>query len=548
MLPTLLPFLLALVPQATPAHAGLHPADAVLYAELGDVQGVLTAYENAPLLRLANDERVKSLITETGMPFEGSVQGLIAMATASAGPQVSQLLSALRGVSVSVALRTGADLPFAGEVVLGFADAEQAAGARDVFVGMAQNHEPVTATLPGVQRVWGNDPAKSAWMAVSGSNLVVGVGALQIEEFVGRSGGEGDHLGKHWKTPAAFSGAAGTTIAWFALRSSPEVFGMLSMLTGGKLSALPADMNPLASSAVGRIQMVGSRFITELFGENRSDGAPIDASWLAPVPDDAMLVFSRAVKGAEASAKIRELLAKDPRVAGMLADLEEKVGFGPERLVSHLGPGMTAYLMPIAGMGLPESRVWIDCDDPAAFQKDLETFVGALAEMAPGFEVKTRGYKVRNADGERVEFPITTIGLPAEIAQPAPMIQLSPSFVAVGNRLVFAMNSLDIKGELKRLYGADAQPIDPAHSPLNAHGLKLPAGATTVVMMDWAGFLKGIYDFAKIAIGMQGDALPFDASKLPPGEIFAEYFKPTLFTSTPVEGGQYRRNEASFGP
>lgn len=552
MLPTLLPVLLALAPplstQGAPAHAALHPSDAVLYVELGDVQGLLKAYQGAPLLKLVNDERIKSLVTEAGLPFEGSPQGLLAMATADADPQVAQLLTSLKGVSMSASMRTGSEVPVAVEVVLGFADAAQAAGARDMIVGMAPNHEPVTSTLPGVQRVWGATPAQGGWVAVSGANLVLGGGALPLEEYVGRSGGEGDDLAKHWKTPAAFGGSAGTTIGWFAFRSSPELVGMLSAMTGGKLAMLPPDMNPLGTSCVGRMQMVGDRFVTELFGEKKSDAPPIDPSWLAPVPDEAMFVFSRAVKGAQAATKIRELLAKDPNTAAMLSSIEEKVGFGPERLFAHLGPGMTAYLMPLAGMGLPESRLWIDCDDPAAFQTDLETFFTAMADVLPGYEVKSRPYKVKNAAGERVEYPVVTISLPNDIAQMNPMISLSPSFTVVGKKLVFALNSLDIKSELKRLYGEEAVTIDPAHSPLTAAGLKLPAGAQTVVMMDWAKLLKGVYDTAKMFASMQGDALPIDPAKLPPGEIFGEYLKPTLFTSTPVEGGQYRRNEASFGP
>jgi hypothetical protein len=44
------------------------------------------------------------------------------------------------------------------------------------------------------------------------------------------------------------------------------------------------------------------------------------------------------------------------------------------------------------------------------------------------------------------------------------------------------------------------------------------------------------------------EEMPFDLAKLPPPELFIQYFKPTFHYSKGAGAGLYRRNEASFGP
>ena len=66
--------------------------------------------------------------------------------------------------------------------------------------------------------------------------------------------------------------------------------------------------------------------------------------------------------------------------------------------------------------------------------------------------------------------------------------------------------------------------------------------------MDWAKLLGSALDMFKAFAPMAGDQIPFDVTKLPPGSIFAEFFKPTFHYSKPVASGLYRRNEGSFGP
>jgi hypothetical protein len=67
--------------------------------------------------------------------------------------------------------------------------------------------------------------------------------------------------------------------------------------------------------------------------------------------------------------------------------------------------------------------------------------------------------------------------------------------------------------------------------------------------MDWGKLLASIIGTVKAFAGMAGpEAMPFDLAKLPPPEMFGQYFRPTIHYTKSTAGGLYRRNEASFGP
>src|SRR5262249_50624810 len=165
-----------------------------------------------------------------------------------------------------------------------------------------------------------------------------------------------------------------------------------------------SDFNPLGGPRVARMQLVDNRFVTELFAPGGDTGGKaVEASWLEPVTDSAMLVYSTAIDGAAVAKKGRALISKDQQGAATLAAMEQELGFGPERVLPPLGPGLTLYLGPLSGF-LPVTSIWVDCDDPAAFQKDLEALIGSLGETIPGLEVKTKPYTVKNAKtGEKVQ-------------------------------------------------------------------------------------------------------------------------------------------------
>lgn len=558
---------LALSTQGGPVHASLHPAATDLYLEVGDATALLRDLDGAPILRFLRDERLKGLFDELGQSPARPLDALLEEGLGMAMPEAltGGWIDGLKTVSISgLALGPGSDTvaPVAVLAVVDFANPEQAAALMAFVLTRASAHEPMSGTLPGVERLKLSDkPAGDLWCMTVGSRLVLGNSAAKVEDYAARADKKANGLATgetFQKQLAALEPAKGTPVLWFALaRPLGEILAAVQKPeeSGEEmafLSQIPPDMNPFASARVARMQLVGQRFVTEMISSEvpgASAAKPIDLAWLEPVPTGSMIVYASAFDGAAAGKRMRELLAKDEASAASLAAIEQKLGFGPERVLAHLGPGMTVYAAPLAGLALPETRAWIACADPAAFTKEYEALIGALGETLPGFEVKTKPYKVKKSGTEeRVEIPITTLTLPPGLVQ-IPMISIAPSFAPVGNKLVFGLSSMDVKNELKRVYAGDGEPIVAGGKPLAAMGFEPPAGVSAVFVMDWAKLLGGVVSMVKGLAGMAGpEAMPFDLNKLPPPEMFAEYFKPTFHYAKDMKGGTYRRHEASFGP
>jgi len=570
-----LPTILAPVPTSTgsgstgearaaggPVHAALHPEKADVYFELGDLAGLLAAYDRAPLFQLLADERVQKLMTGLGADYYPSLRTLLGRALAGkmAPDRADAWLDGIKTLSFSLTAQ-GGDPAFAFNLVAEFGDATLAREVEQLLLTRTPGHEALASSVPGVQKIVLE--GTSGWEVVVGSRLAIGTGAASPEEYVARAekkapGFEGQAaLAQATKV---FSPSEGTPVFWFALsRSLSDVLrssGLADARTLGMLDELPAELNPVSGARVARMQMVGSRFVTEIFsgatgdtqGSQALGGAPLQKAWLEPVPSGAMLILSSALDGAQLGRELRAAIAKDESSTQALAAIESKVGFGPERMLERLGPAFCLYAMPVAGLALPETRIWVDCSDPAAFQADLEAFLGALGEVLPGFGARARGYKVKDpSSGERIETPVTTITLPPGLIELGPMISISPSFAPVGSKLVCALTSMDVKNELKRVIGGEGEPIVAGADALAARGLALPEGARSTLVMDWGQLLVGLYNLGKTFAAMAPDQVPFDLAQAPPAEIFTEHFKPTFYFSKPVEGGLYRRNEASFG-
>ncbi|MSR63853.1 MAG: hypothetical protein EXS08_15620 [Planctomycetes bacterium] len=558
---------LALATQGTPVHADLHPAEADIYVELGDVSSLLTLLDGAPMLHLLRDARLKPLFDEVGQSPERPLGELVQLGLSMVAPQPKSeaWLGGLKTVSFSlVALGPGSETqpPVGFELVADFTTAEQAAALQSFLLAEAPKHEALSASLPGVELLhFGASTREDAWSVAVGPRVIAGSSATKVDDYVARAAKKGGGLAGHetfQKQLAMLEKPTGAPLLWFALsRPAVEIFKTLQKPGEGQeqlafLDQIPSDLNPLASPRMARMQMVGERFVTELCGAD--DGSlsaqkPVDPAWLEPVPKDSMLVYASAFDGASAGKRMRALLAKDEQSAATLAALETKLGFGPERVLARLGPGLTTYVGPLQGLGLPKTFAWLDCEDPPAFTADFEALIKALGETLPGFAIKTKPYKVKKAGTEeKVEIPLTTVTLPPGMNQ-IPMIQISPSFAAVGKRLVFALNSMDVKEELRRTIGGEGEAIVPGTNMLSSLGFSLPAEARSVIVMDWAKLLGGIVSTVKAFAGMAGpEAMPFDLAKLPPPELFTQYLKPTFHFAKPASGGTYRRNEASFGP
>jgi len=547
---------LAIAPQGDPIHASLHPAAADLYLEFSDVAGLWKAYEQAPVVQFLRDERISGFLSGLGVQIDPSPQALAKTALASAMPGADSWLDGLKSFSLSLTVpgsQAEGEAPYLLQAVADFAEPAQADALKAALLARAP-HEPLTAPLPGVERLMlGDSPADQPWIVSIGPRLIAGGGSAKVDDFAARSENKGP--GFAGKTPASFSKSSGTTVLWFHLsRPLLEILQSAEQESGDIaidfLEQLPSEWNPVGSARTGRMQMVGDRFVTEMLSAEKGavPGKPIETSWLEPVPSGAMLVYSTAIDGEALGKQMRALAAKDEQQGAALAAIEQKLGFGPERVLARLGPALTVYAMPVTGLGLPETRVWVDCADPAAFQADLEALLNALGEIQPGFAAKSRPYKVKNEKTqEKTEVPVVSITLPPGMADLGPMFSIAPSFSPVGKKLIFALSQLAVKDELKRVYGAEGEPITPGANPLAARGFALPEGALSVVLMDWGKLFAGLMNVAKSMGPLIGDALPFDVAKLPPGEVFTQYLKPTFHYSKPVEGGRYRRNEASFG-
>jgi len=551
--------LLALAPQA-PAHATLHPADSDLYVEVVEVQRTLQVLDQAPLVRFLRDEKVKTLFEKLGQPTDRPLGELFQLILDGAleGAASKDWLAGLATVSVSLAPTPGGPEPAGMLLLVDFAAAEQAAAFRaGVRAGFAQQ-EPVAGSLAGLERLVPAEGAgREVWIVTLGTRVAIGSRATKPEDVTARAEGKLGGLAQHEpfaKRLAGLGSASGTPLLWFALaRPLREV---AQALGSGEQSLevierAPESLNVFAHPCAARIVMAGERIVSEMVTSEPADASdrPIDLAWLAPVPSDTMLFFSSAFDGAAAAKRLREILAGNEEAAAALAAIEQKLGYGPERLLSRLGPGLTFYAAAPGGLGLPDSRLWIDCEDPAAFASEFEALIGAMGELLPGYQAKTKPYKVKvQGSDERLEVPVTTLTLPPDAVQ-IPMISLSPSFAPVGKRLVFGFGSMDVKSELKRVHSGDGEPIQADANPLAARGFALPEKAATVVVMDWGKLLSGLIGTAKAFAGMASpEDLPFDLALLPTPELLRQYFQPTFYYSRPIEGGTYRRNEASFGP
>jgi len=552
--------LLCLSFQGQPVHADLHPKNADVYVELADASLMWPALEGAPLVRFLRDEDVQSLLTGLGQKVDGTLQSLVQGLIQQSQPEwkAENWFPALKGFSFSmVALgpETETRAAFGSLVVVDFGTPEAAQAFAGVLSAQADKIEP-HPSLAGVQRLAGSQASEDQWCSVQGTRCVLGNSGSLVDDFVARADkkSEGVARAELFQKFGKLEAPQGTTLGWMLLaRPIGDLVAAMSADGDGPadmLRQVPSDLNPLGSARIARLQMVGGRYVTEMLAPKVAGDSEkaVDAAWVAPVPADAMLVYTSAFDGVAAAKTLRGLLGGSEELAASLAAMEQKLGFGLERVFSHLGPGMSVSMGTLSGLGLPEMKAFVDCADPAAFTRDVEAFCAALAESVPNVNAKTKGYKVKKAGAdEKVEIPVTTISLPPEFA-PNPMISISPSFAPAGGKLVFALNSMDVKNELKRILGGDNGGVTPDANPFAKHGFKLAAGTTSAVVMDWAKLISGLVDMAKAFVPMMGAEVPFDLNKLPSKEKIASFFAPTFHHARVTPDGIYRRNEGSFGP
>lgn len=555
-------FLLALAPQG-PAHAGLHPSNAEVFLEVVEIKSSLQALEQAPLVRFLRDEKMKALFEQLGQPTDRPLGAWIQtiLDQQLTGAHADARVGGLASASASLVTTPGGPDPIAILVLADLATEEAASALQDAVVAGFERHEPVSDSIPGLVRLLqSSTTAPEFWCATRGTRVLLGSRGSKPEEAVARAEGKLAGLAANEafsKRQAALGANVGTPLLWFSLarplRELTQSMGMGEEMGAGLrvVDRAPESLNLFSQPCAARICLAGERIVSEMVTSEPADAQakPVAAAWLEPVPPGTMLVFSSAFDGADAAKRLREILSSDEARAATLAAIEQKLGYGPERLLARLGPGMTFYAAPPSGIGLPDSRLWIDCDDPAAFASEFEALITAMGDLLPGFQAKTKPYKVKvKGTEEKVEVAVTTLTLPPGAVQ-IPMISLSPSFAPVGKKLVFGFGSMDVKSELKRVHSGEGEPIVAGANPLAALGFELPSSAEALVVMDWAKLLGGVVGTIQAFAGMASpEDLPFDLKLLPTPEMFAQYFRPTFYYSKQIEGGTYRRNEASFGP
>lgn len=559
--------LLVLAQSQAPAHAALHPESADVYLELGELPALWKAYEGAPLARLLRDEKVGGFLRGLGLQLEASpaklFEGLLASEFPASG--VDAWFDGLEKASLSLGASTASDAPtWTLTAIADFAEPAQCEVAKQALFALASAHAPLEGqSALGAERLTLDQPKLELWCRSDERRLILGGGATTPADVQARKDGAQGFAGDPslQRAQSAFAKASGATIFWYAQRRSP--LELLSALFPGDpqlasarqaLAKVPAG-DLLSGERALRMQLAGDRFVTEIFSSEPDKDAkhvlgnqPIQGAWLEPIPSKTMFAYASALDGAALANMLKGLLAKDEASSAALAALEKKLGFGVERIFGRLGPGLTVYSDAPAGPGLPEVRVWIDCSDPDAFQADLEQFVTAFGETMPGFTLRTRGYRVSNeATGAKIEIPVTTLTLPQEMAQLGPMSP-SPSYARVGNKLVLALSSSNVKSELKRIHGGEGEPIVAGENIFVKRKVALPEDARSVVMMDWGSLIASALNMLKTLGPMLGDQLPFDLASLPQAYDVTQFFQPTYHYSRKVEGGTYRRNEGSFGP
>lgn len=532
-------------------HADLHPSDAELFLELPDATALVAAYDGAPMVQTFRDEAVRSFFA--GLPVDPahSLKSIGTMLVP--GRDLTAVFAGVEAVSLSASLGTDPARPelLAFQAVLDLASPDLAAqvlrGLHELVAVETSAEGPTSFTfeqLPGVP----------CWSLLEESRLVLGGGRATPEAYAARRRGEG----ASWTSSALarsarerLSHAGGAVVVRAQQSRSPlETLVILGGLASGGDAAVEifAGLDPFAGPSAFEMRLVGSRFVTEVFspageGAAGASAVALDPTWLSRLPADVVAFYSCAFDAAAISEGGRKLLAASG-LEGSAEELETKVGFPLEQLFGRMGPGLLGYVLPLAGIGVPPTYLWIELREPAEFSAALEAFCAKLPELVPGASAETRDYRPKNAaTGERERIPVTSIQLPPGTVDLGPL-SVSPSLAVVGDRLVLGTSAMSLKKELKRFF---EEPATAAGPPAE---LGIAPGTRSVLWVDWGGLIEGVVEIVRgLGSLLSGfGELPFDPKALPNPQVFTRAMQPTVHTSRRVDGGILRRHEASFGP
>jgi hypothetical protein len=400
-------------------------------------------------------------------------------------------------------------------------------------------------------------PASKLWIAHSSATVVVAAGRFDLAKLEAGATGKAASLAttKHAAPLMARLGAPrGVTVTsgWFDGRTLSALHANREALTRREASLL---LGLGEAQLAWRFQLVGERFSNDLLWLGRREDSllgllgdkPAPAEALAYVPSDAVGFFAAHVDTQALRAQVAAALAnKDEGESGadQLAALEAKHGFDLDADISaNLKGGVAGYLLPLAGLGLPNLGLIAGVRDVAAFERGARGLFKALGE------VEGAGYSVR--ESKYRDAPLWTLNFDAEGADPQLAAFLpSPTLAIVKDRVIVTLTSLRAKKEIKRALGEEDGPHAVA-----SDASRFPADAGFNGWMDWATTIDGLYGMARSGLAMFGGQLqlPIDMAALmtalpESARVFTRFFEPTTLTMRAVDGGYAMRWETSFGP
>ncbi len=416
------------------------------------------------------------------------------------------------------------------------------------------------ATLTAGWRRWRwslGDEQQLAWLAHKDATLVIGAGSSELEELIARGADPARGLSTRgaWAALEAAGGAArGASI----VRGSFDVralIGLEQLADSSRRNALGGVLSMFDDvHGAWRTQLDGARFVTDVTWNSASADSllrlmgaqPAPREAFADVPADAVGFFVAHLDAQAARAQLATLLAADASSsdADALAELERQFEFDFDaQIVENLRGGVSAYLLPYTGIGLPQIGLIAALRDPASFESGLRGLFKAL-EATQSERLSVRESKYRDAPLWTVSF--SSAGDNPQMAAFLP----TPSVTVVGNRAVLSLSSLRSKKEIKRLQGEPEGP-----HPVASDATRFPADAGFAGWMDWPTTIDGVWSVARSALAMFGGqlSLPVDLPSLmtalpESARVFTRFFEPTTLTFRALNGGWAMRWESSFGP
>ncbi|MEO0649932.1 MAG: type II secretion system protein GspG [Planctomycetota bacterium] len=396
------------------------------------------------------------------------------------------------------------------------------------------------------------------WLGVRDSVAVLGAGAIQPEAVANRlastpsvpdrirSGLAG--LPSRGGTPLVTSYERYSQWAMFvmALDAAMSTGGaeVLARLSEGAVSA--AQIQELSDrvgadprSRLTRGSLVGSTFYTDTLrpgpGRPATSLSPAD---LATVNPEAALVVAGGFSPEaaydlllEIGAGVQGVSPEDYHAQGV-----DLLGMDLRKdLIAQFGSTYAVSLEPVQALGPPKLMFHAQIEDPERVSATLNSIVESIAAALPeDFEAQTRPYR---------GMPLARLALKG-LDIP---ISIEPSFGLFNDRLIFGLTGTQVKKELRRLGKGEAQP----HRLLGDPQVGFERQLSSLTYFDWPTFVSSAYDMGRALAGLAGGMppdVPIALDDLPDGEIFEEYFQPSVITVRETPGGRRVQGVASFGP